>query len=150
VHESIHYAVKVLEGGAHGYVVKSGAVKELVEAIHTVSVGDVYVSPKVSQKVLQQLRRPKKDHSGLDALSPREFDLLRVLGAGMSLGQAAEHLKISTDRGPQENTGTWRPRVNVTQSSPSMFPYAADRLSGNVRFSCSTIPTLRRTDSRVR
>src|SRR5713226_6377886 len=49
VHENIHYAVKVLESGAHGYVVKSAAVGELVEAIQAVSAGEVYISPKVSQ-----------------------------------------------------------------------------------------------------
>src|SRR5262249_36090202 len=40
VHENIHYAVKVLESGAHGFVVKSAAVGELVEAIQAVSAGD--------------------------------------------------------------------------------------------------------------
>src|SRR5262249_24089947 len=48
VHESIHYAVKALESGAHGYVVKSAAVAELVEAIRAVSEEGVYISPKVS------------------------------------------------------------------------------------------------------
>src|SRR5207302_5127302 len=43
VHESIHYAVKALESGAQGYVIKSAAVAELVEAIRTVSAGEVYI-----------------------------------------------------------------------------------------------------------
>src|SRR5215831_18378951 len=76
VHENIHYAVKVLESGAHGYVVKSAAAAELVEAVKLVSGGEVFISAKVSQGVLQQLRRPKKDREGLDALSQREFELL--------------------------------------------------------------------------
>ncbi len=95
VHENIHYAVKVLESGAHGYVVKSGAVAELVEAIEVVSSGEVYISPKVSQGVLQHLRRPKKDRVGLESLSQREFELLRLLGAGLSLKECAKHLNIS-------------------------------------------------------
>src|SRR6266853_551689 len=61
VHENIHYAVKVLESGALGYVVKSAAVEELVEAIKSVVAGQIYISPKVSQRVIQHLRRPKKD-----------------------------------------------------------------------------------------
>jgi len=48
VHENIHYAVKVLESGALGYVVKSAAVGELVEAIKSVVAGQIYISPKVS------------------------------------------------------------------------------------------------------
>ncbi len=96
VHENIHYAVKVLELGAHGYVVKSAAVGELVDAIRAASAGEVYISPKVSQRVIQHLRRPKRDRVGLEALSQREFDLLRVLGSGMGLSECARHLNIST------------------------------------------------------
>jgi DNA-binding NarL/FixJ family response regulator len=106
VHENIHYAVKVLESGAHGYVVKSAAVGELVEAIKDVSSGEIYISPKVSQRVIQHLRRPKKERVGLEALSQREFELLRVLGAGMGLKEAAKHLKISTS-----SASTYRTRL---------------------------------------
>lgn len=106
MHESIHYAVKVLESGAHGYVVKSAAGAELVDAIKVVSGGEIYISAKVSQGVLQHLRRPKKDRVGLEALSQREFDLLRVLGAGLSLKECAKHLNISTS-----SASTYRTRL---------------------------------------
>jgi DNA-binding NarL/FixJ family response regulator len=106
VHENIHYAVKVLESGAHGYVVKSAAVGELVEAIHSASEGEVYISPKVSQRVIQHLRRPRKERVGLEALSQREFELLRVLGAGMSLKECAKHLNISAS-----SASTYRARL---------------------------------------
>jgi DNA-binding NarL/FixJ family response regulator len=106
VHENIHYAVKVLECGALGYVVKSAAVAELVEAVKSVVSGQIYISPKVSERVFQHLRRPKKDRSGLDALSQREFELLRVLGAGMSLKESAKQLKISTS-----SASTYRTRL---------------------------------------
>jgi len=106
VHENIHYAVKVLECGALGYVIKSAAVAELVEAIKSVVAGQIYISPKVSQRVIQHLRRPKRDREGLEALSQREFELLRVLGAGMSLKECAKHLKISTS-----SASTYRSRL---------------------------------------
>jgi DNA-binding NarL/FixJ family response regulator len=106
VHENIHYAVKVLESGAHGYVVKSAAVGELVEAIKAVSAGEIYISPKVSQRVIQHLRRPKKDRVGLEALSQREFELLRLLGAGMSLKECTHRLNISTS-----SASTYRTRL---------------------------------------
>ncbi|HKI33618.1 MAG TPA: response regulator transcription factor [Gemmataceae bacterium] len=106
VHENIHYCVKALECGAHGYVVKSAAVGELVDAIKAVSVGEVYISPKVSQKVIQHLRRPKKERVGLESLSQREFELLRLLGAGMSLKECADRLSISTS-----SASTYRSRL---------------------------------------
>lgn len=106
VHENLHYAVKVLEGGARGYVVKSGAVGELVEAIQAVHAGDIYVSPKVSQKVLQHLRSAKLRRIGLGDLSQREFDVLRALGAGMGLKECAEYLGIATS-----TASTYRTRL---------------------------------------
>jgi DNA-binding NarL/FixJ family response regulator len=106
VHENIHYAVKVLESGAHGYVVKSAAVGELVNAIKALAEGEIYISPKVSQRVIQHLRRPRKERVGLEALSQREFELLRVLGAGMSLKECARRLNISTS-----SASTYRSRL---------------------------------------
>jgi DNA-binding NarL/FixJ family response regulator len=106
VHESIHYAVRVLESGALGYVVKTAAAQELVDAIRAVHRGDVYISRDVSQKVLQHLRRPRADRIGVASLSTREFDLLRVLGAGLSLKECADRLGISTS-----TASTYRARL---------------------------------------
>jgi DNA-binding NarL/FixJ family response regulator len=106
VHENIHYAVRVLESGALGYVVKTAAATELVEAIEAVRRGEVYISRSVSQRVLQQLRRPRADRMGLGSLSQREFDLLRVLGAGLSLKECAETLHISAS-----TASTYRTRL---------------------------------------
>lgn len=106
IHENIHYAVKALESGAHGYVIKAAAVEELVEAIETVDRGEVFISSKISQKIMQHLRRPKKRREGLESLSQREFDLLRVLGAGSSLKECASFLNISTS-----TASTYRSRL---------------------------------------
>jgi DNA-binding NarL/FixJ family response regulator len=106
VHESIHYAVRVLEAGALGYVVKTAAAEELVDAIRAVQQGDVYISHSVSQRVLQHLRRPRADRIGVGSLSTREFDLLRVLGAGLSLKECADRLGISTS-----TASTYRARL---------------------------------------
>lgn len=106
VHENIHYAIRVLESGAHGYMIKSAAVNELVEAIQVVHDGGIYISPKVSSEVLQQLRRPRRERVGLEALSQREFDLLRILGSGKSLQECAQQMKVSTS-----TASTYRSRV---------------------------------------
>ena len=106
VHENVHYAVRALEAGAHGYMIKSAAVDELVEAISTVSRGDVYISPKVSREVWSQLRRPKRDRQGLESLSQREFDALRILGSGVSLQDCAAEMNVSTS-----TVSTYRARI---------------------------------------
>ena len=96
VHENVHYAVRALEAGAHGYLIKSAAVDELAKAIQVVVHGEVYLSPKVAQEVWQQLRRPRKSRQGLDSLSQREFDVLRILASGVSLQECARQLHVST------------------------------------------------------
>jgi DNA-binding NarL/FixJ family response regulator len=106
VHENIHYAIRVLESGAHGYLIKSAAVEELVEAIRTVQQGGLYVSPGMSQQVLQHLRRPKRERVGIEALSQREFDFLRLTGAGNSLQQCASAMNISSS-----TASTYRARI---------------------------------------
>ena len=106
VHENIHYAVRVLESGAHGYLIKSAAVDELVQAIRTVHDGGIYLSPSVSQEVLVHLRNPKRNRLGLESLSQREFDLLRMLGEGKTLQQCAKQMKVSTS-----TASTYRSRL---------------------------------------
>lgn len=106
IHDNIHYAVRALELGAHGYVIKSAAAHELVEAIRTVHNGEIYISPEVSQKVIRHMWDRKKNRSGLASLSQREFELLRVFGAGMGLKDCAEALNISTS-----TASTYRSRL---------------------------------------
>ena len=96
VHKSIHYAVRALEAGAHGFLVKSSAVEELVEAIRVVRGGSIYITPQLSSRVLDHLLLPKRDRIGLDSLSIREFEILRILGSGAGLKEAASEMSIST------------------------------------------------------
>ena len=96
VHESPHHAIRVLEAGAQGYVIKGAALAELVQGIQAVRRGEVYVSPALAPTVIAGLRRPRRERVGLQALSPREFELLRLLGSGLGLQDAARQLNVST------------------------------------------------------
>jgi DNA-binding NarL/FixJ family response regulator len=106
VHENIHYALRVLESGAQGYLIKSAAADELVEAIRQVHAGRIYLSASISQAVLQRLRRPRSQRTGLDALSPREFTFLRMLAAGKTLQQCARDMHVSVS-----TASTYRARI---------------------------------------
>lgn len=106
VHENVHYAVRALDAGAHGYMIKSAAVDELVGAIDSVWRGEVYISPKVAQEVWAMLRRPKRERFGMEALSNREFDTLRILGNGKSLQECAQEMNVSVS-----TVSTYRARV---------------------------------------
>ena len=105
VHENIHYAVKVLEAGAHGFVIKAAAVQELVQGVRSVHEGRVYVSPLISEKMTASLREGRH-RSGVSALSKREFQLLTLLGGGMRLQDCAEAMQIT-----ESTASTYRARI---------------------------------------
>ncbi len=96
VHDSSHYAVRTLEAGAHGFMVKSSAIKELADAIDVVREGGVYITPDLLGEVLAHMRQPKRHRVGLAALSERELQMLCHLGEGMSLSEIAKELRVST------------------------------------------------------
>lgn len=106
VHENVHYALKALEAGAHGFILKAAAVEELVEAIRSVSRGHVYVSPVISEKIAENLRRNKAARYGLESLSQREFELLRLLASGLKLQDCAKKMKIT-----DSTASTYRSRL---------------------------------------
>jgi len=106
IHENVHYAIKSLESGAHGYVMKSAAVRELVDAITAVSAGGTYISPNISERVLEHMWHPGKRRVGLEVLTQREFDVLRAIGAGKSLKECARELDLSAS-----TVATYRARL---------------------------------------
>ncbi len=106
VHESSHYAVRVLEAGAHGFLPKSAAARELVDAIRAVHEGRIHVPDDLAPQVMHHLRRPRRERVGLESLSPRELELLRLLGSGDGLKEAADYLGISTS-----TASTYRTRI---------------------------------------
>jgi DNA-binding NarL/FixJ family response regulator len=106
VHDNPHYAIKSLQAGAHGFVIKSAAVRELVAAITAVHTGGLYVPPELSDKVFNHLWGTSKRRVGVEALTQREFTLLRCLGSGKSLKECARCLGISGSA-----TATYRSRL---------------------------------------
>lgn len=106
VHATSQYAVRALEAGAQGFLVKSSALDELRDAIHRVDEGGIYITPSLSTEVLDELRRPKNSRVGLAALSTREFELLRLLGNGLGVKEAALRLNVTVS-----TASTYRARV---------------------------------------
>jgi DNA-binding NarL/FixJ family response regulator len=106
VHDNVHYVLKALDAGAHGFIVKSDALDELVRAIRTVAAGETYVTPHLAEKVRQHQRGPKGRHIGLAKLSQREFELLRLMGQGRSLQRCAVQMHIS-----ESTASTYRARL---------------------------------------
>ncbi|MDP6946972.1 MAG: response regulator transcription factor, partial [Myxococcota bacterium] len=91
---------------ADGYLITSAAGSDLVAGIRAVWAGEIYVTPKLVGAVLRRLRDGRGDRTGLESLSPREFELLRLLAAGRRLKDAAGVLNVSTS-----TASTYRSRL---------------------------------------
>lgn len=97
MHDELLYAERVIRAGGKGFLAKGSSAEDLVEAIHTVINGGIYLSPKVSAHILQGLSGPRKrdQRSRLERLSDRELEVFGLIGRGKSTSQIAEQLHIS-------------------------------------------------------
>jgi len=94
MHQETIFARRALQAGAFGYVTKSSAPNVLVQAIHSVAAGNKYLSPDIAQKLA--LRDLVADPAAADGLSAREFEVLRLLAQGQSIGQIAQAMRLNS------------------------------------------------------
>lgn len=87
------YARRALQAGALGYLSKASAPEVLVRAIHAVSRGERYVSADVATRITRSAAQP--GNAEIAALSPREFEVLRLLVQGETVRSISEKLALS-------------------------------------------------------
>lgn len=94
MHGEEQYAVRVLKGGAAGYLTKESAPEQLITAIRKVARGNKYVSPTLMEKFVSELGTDvqKPQH---ETLSDREFQVLSMIAAGKTLTEIAGDLGLS-------------------------------------------------------
>ena len=92
-HEEEQYIHEALQAGVRGYVLKSQVASDLVHAIQQVSRGGFYLSPGVSQAVVEAYRSRSERPS--DPLSGRERQVLQLIAEGKSTKDVASLLGIS-------------------------------------------------------
>ena len=80
MHQSAAYAVQAIKAGARGFVTKSNPPDALLRAIGEVMAGRIALSPDIDHELA--INRLAGEPSAVDALSPREFEILRMLLAG--------------------------------------------------------------------
>ena len=107
VHAEEEYLVPVVEAGASGYLTKTSADQDLVDAIRVVARGEVYLPPKATRLLLQQYRNasPESTH-GLQELSAREREVMALTAEGYSSREIGEKLFISP-----KTVDTYRARI---------------------------------------
>ena len=96
------YVIAALSAGVHGYVLKSRAAANLIEAIHEVLQGNTYLSPDISRSVLATLGTDEAPEA--DPLSVRERQVLQLVAEGMSTKAIADLLSISVKTAESHRT----------------------------------------------
>jgi DNA-binding NarL/FixJ family response regulator len=108
MHDEFLYAERALHAGARGFIMKQEAMESVVEAIHQVLDGKVYLSDRVKEHILANLAVG----SGIGAKAPierltdRELEIFRMIGKGLSTRDIADKLYLSV-----KTVGTHRERI---------------------------------------
>ena len=98
IHDDEEMVRNTLDAGAHGYILKSDASTRLETAVEAVAHGNLYFSSGVAKYVISSMAGggPSDDiHTSEVPLSPREIEIVRLLGLGKSSKEIANDLFIS-------------------------------------------------------
>jgi two-component system invasion response regulator UvrY len=93
MHDGAAYALQAFRAGASGYVTKSSAPAILVAAIRDVAGGRLVICPEIA--AVLAVDRIQEEHGAFDELSPREFEILRMILAAKTTDEIATALNIS-------------------------------------------------------
>jgi DNA-binding NarL/FixJ family response regulator len=97
MHDESLYAERALRAGAKGYIMKAEATEKVITGIRTVLSGELYVSDRMSAKMVRKLvgGSPETGASPIDHLSDRELEVFLSIGRGQGTRQIAEKLHLS-------------------------------------------------------
>lgn len=99
------YALRVLRAGGAGYLTKESAPDQLLEAVRRITSGMRYITPEVAECIAQDWNR-NPVQSVHETLSDREFEVMRLIASGKSVGDIAKDLALSV-----KTVSTYRTRV---------------------------------------
>jgi DNA-binding NarL/FixJ family response regulator len=96
-HENREYVIPALKAGAVGYVLKRAPDDTLIQAIQAVSRGENFIDPRLSEVILDDMRRQSRGEPSdpFDTLTEREREVLTLLAQGKTYQQVADTLFIS-------------------------------------------------------
>jgi DNA-binding NarL/FixJ family response regulator len=97
IQEETLYAERVLQMGARGYIMKQEGTENLIKAIRQVLDGKIYLSEKMSSKLLDVLATGKREPgvASVEQLSNRELEVFELIGRGFGTREIAERLSVS-------------------------------------------------------
>jgi DNA-binding NarL/FixJ family response regulator len=97
MHDEMLFAERSVRAGASGYINKEEATDKMVEAIRKVLSGKIYLSPRVAERIFDQIAGNEETAATdpIGALSNRELQVFELIGAGLATREVAERLHLS-------------------------------------------------------
>lgn len=105
VHDEEQMAIRALKAGASGYLNKEAAPEQLLQAVRAILQGTKYLTPRLAGRVASALSAPNEQQA-YEALSDREFQVLRHLASGETVTEVAGGLSLSV-----KTVSTYRTRI---------------------------------------
>ena len=105
MHPPDQFARRAMNAGASGYLTKDSDPNELVKAVAEVIAGRRYLNPMVIEELVSNLQ-PERGQRPHEALSDREYQVLRMIASGLTVSQVAVRLTLSV-----KTISTYRARV---------------------------------------
>lgn len=96
MHPEERFAVRAIKAGASGYLNKEAAATEMIHAIRRVMTGGKYISQTLAEKLANEICHGVKT-APHEALSNREFEVVRLIASGKSTSEIAGSLHLSTN-----------------------------------------------------
>ena len=97
MHDERVYAERVIRAGARGYVMKRESTKKIIDAIHEVLQGNLYLSKEMTELLVEKFVSSDPEHVGLPIaqLSDRELEVFKLIGQGYEINEIAKMLKVN-------------------------------------------------------
>jgi DNA-binding NarL/FixJ family response regulator len=93
------YVYTALGEGASGFLLKDTPPDRIISAVHTVAAGDILITPRITHRLVEAYAQHHRTAAAADAhlsgLTPREMEILRLVGTGLTNAQIAQRLVLS-------------------------------------------------------
>ena len=122
MHDEEVYTERVLRAGARGYIMKEEAAEKLVEAVRVVLAGGVFVSEKMSRRIVELFSGQASTNSldPIERLTDRELEVFELFGAGLGSKEIADRINCSP-RTVDAHRAHIRKKLNLRDSKDLML-----------------------------